>query len=158
MSNELSWSDEYSVGVEDIDAQHKTLFALIEKLRDAIHAKRGSAACVEILDELVTYTQEHFTLEEAFMRGCGFPDHAAHEERHRELIATVSNMRQKIAGGAAISFELLHFLRTWLTKHILTEDKAYALFLERSAAREKRSGASVARQEPAATRKWWKVW
>lgn len=162
MSGDLNWSDDYSVGVEEIDAQHKVLFGLLERLREAIHAKQGSVACGEILDELVAYTQEHFALEESLMREAGYPDLSVHEERHRELMVSVEAMRQKIDGGASISFELLHFLRNWLTKHILNEDKAYAthvvrLNFDRRAPLAAPAMMNASESAPPA-RKWWKFW
>ncbi len=163
MSSEFKWSDEYSVGVEEIDVQHKKLFDLLEKLRTAIHEKHGSAACVEILEELVSYTKVHFTLEESLMRLAHYENFEAHQQRHRDLVAEVEQMYQKIqSGGASISFELLHFLRNWLTKHILNEDMAYA---KHFAATGFVQGQSVPAPAMAAAeasvpgkRKWWKFW
>jgi hemerythrin len=164
MSNEFKWSDEYSVGVEEIDAQHKTLFDLLERLREAIHAKHGSAACIEILDELVAYTKVHFTLEESLMRLAHYPDLAAHQQRHRDLVAEVEAMYEKIHnGGGAISFELLHFLRTWLTKHILNEDMRYAEHFATSGFADGKPAAVApavieAAAKAPARRKWWQFW
>jgi len=163
-NNEFKWSDEYSVGVAEIDAQHKTLFEMLERLREAIHAKHGSAACIEILDELVAYTKVHFTLEESLMRLSHYPDLEAHRKRHRDLVAEVEAMYEKIHnGGGSISFELLHFLRTWLTRHILNEDLRYADHFASSGfgggtqpAAAPVAPAAAAKGDP--TRKWWKFW
>lgn len=163
MSNEFKWSDEYSVGVEEIDAQHKTLFELLGKLQQAIHAKHGSAACIEILDELVAYTKVHFTLEESLMRLSHYPDLEAHQKRHRELVTEVEAMYEKIHnGGGAISFELLHFLRNWLTKHILSEDMRYSGHFATSGFGTGAQPAVAAAPRKAAkapaARAWWKFW
>ena len=164
MSNEFKWSDAYSVGVAEIDAQHKTLFELLEKLQQAVHAKHGSAACIEILDELVAYTKVHFTLEESLMRLSHYPDLEAHQKRHRDLVAEVEAMHEKIhSGGGAISFELLHFLRNWLTKHILSEDMRYAGHFAKSgfgtgAQPAVAPAAARALARAPAARPWWKFW
>lgn len=125
----LQWSEQFSVGIPEIDEQHKTLFDLINKIHTAILERRGSAACAEVLDELVSYTRVHFGLEQNLMRSGKFPGYAAHCALHHSLVAEVESMQSKIRSGkAAISFELLHFLRNWLTGHILTEDMKYAAF------------------------------
>ena len=159
MSSEFIWSDEYCVGVEEIDQQHKALFALLERLRQAIQAKQGSAVCVEILDELVEYTRIHFALEESLMRLARYPDLEAHQQRHRDLIAEVEVMYQKVhAEGQSISFELLHFLRTWLTRHILNEDRGYVEHFRRSGFGVSASMASAEKEVAPKMRKWWKFW
>jgi hemerythrin len=159
----LEWSDSYSVGIAEIDEQHKALFAMIGRLHEAILNKEGSTVCRSILDELVEYTRVHFALEQTLMRVGKYPDYDKHCQLHHGLVDEVESLQKKIASGqAAISFELLHFLRNWLTTHILNEDMKYGKFFQKSAdgdvvgtwteqsrsAREKQRKKSV----------WWKFW
>ena len=156
----VEWSSEYSVGIPEIDEQHKALFELIAKIHTAIHERKGSAACQTVLDELVDYTRIHFALEQSLMRMMGYPDYKAHCEHHRKLVEDVEAMQAKIrAGSASISFELLHFLRNWLAKHIIGEDIQYArFFLSRKQAGfdtwVKRSEEAMEKRK----KKWWKFW
>ncbi|MDR2032058.1 MAG: bacteriohemerythrin [Azoarcus sp.] len=156
----LQWSDKYSVGIPEIDEQHKALFDLIDKIHGAILEHKGTAACVEVLDELVDYTRVHFALEQSLMHMGEYPDYEAHCVLHRELVAEVESMQGKIhSGSAAISFELLHFLRNWLAKHILGEDKKYAEFFSRNEHKSfhtwAQQSAEVIQQRK---KKWWKFW
>jgi hemerythrin len=126
---EFEWSDDFSVGVKEMDEQHKKLFLLVGRLHKAIKNKEGNKPCSDILNELVEYTQTHFSLEETMMRIGLFPEYKAHCAQHKALVDEVAALQQKIASGqASIGFELLHFLRTWLTKHILREDMQYGEF------------------------------
>ncbi|MDO8890631.1 MAG: bacteriohemerythrin [Sulfurimicrobium sp.] len=126
MNELLEWNDSLNIGIDEIDNQHKALVVLLNQLHVAIHEKQGTAACIEILDKLVEYTRVHFTVEESLMRILGYPDYAAHLEGHEMLIAQVVELQQKLKSGKAnVSFELLHFLRGWLTHHIMETDKAY---------------------------------
>ena len=158
--NRLQWSEQFSVGIPEIDEQHKILFDLIDKIHVAILEHKGSAACGEVLDELVDYTRIHFGLEQSLMHIGKYPDYEAHCALHRELVDSVVAMQQKIhSGKVSISFELLHFLRTWLIKHILGEDKKYAAFL----ASNGHSGFDVWAQRSSEIlqkrkKKWWKFW
>ncbi|MDR2925441.1 MAG: bacteriohemerythrin [Azoarcus sp.] len=154
----LQWSDHFSVGIPEIDEQHKTLFNLIDKIHTAILERKGTAACAEVLDELVDYTRIHFGLEQSLMHMGKYPEYDAHCVLHRELVTEVESLQSKIhSGQAAISFELLHFLRTWLTKHILGEDMKYAAFFASNelsgfnAWAERSSKVVNAHQK-----KWWK--
>ncbi|MDR1228685.1 MAG: bacteriohemerythrin [Azoarcus sp.] len=156
----LQWSDEYSVGIPEIDEQHKMLFDLIDKIHVAIFEHKGTSACVSVLDELVDYTRIHFALEQSLMHMGGYPEYEEHCILHRELVAEVEAMQSKIhSGSAAISFELLHFLRTWLSKHILGEDKRYGEFFANHGHSSIHSWSQRSSEVIQKRKKhWWKFW
>lgn len=151
----FAWSDELSVGIQEIDEQHKVLVGLLNELHSAIAEHRGSAESRGILDRLAEYTRVHFAVEESLMRILGYQDHENHKHEHEMLTAQVVDLQQKLdAGKAAISFELLHFLKVWLTKHIHESDKRYGShFLARGI--EARWPTKEATPEK---RRSWKFW
>lgn len=127
MNTLLEWTDDLSVGIEEIDEQHRELVRLLNQLHTAIWEKHGTDACIEILDKLVEYTRVHFAVEESLMRILGYPDYAPHRHEHENLISQVVELQRKLKSGEAnVSFELMHFLKNWLTHHIMGTDKAYA--------------------------------
>lgn len=122
----VEWSEDLSVGIEEIDEQHKILVDLINRMHQAIHQRRGSEVVGSILEELGSYTKLHFTVEESLMRILNYPDYEAHKVQHDKLIEHMRELQEKVVSGrAAIGFELMHFLKVWLTKHILEDDRAY---------------------------------
>lgn len=131
----IEWSDELSVGIQEIDDQHQFLVELLNKLHRAIHQRQGKAAAEAILGELVDYTKIHFAVEESLMRILGYPAYDDHKQQHDHLIDEIHALQDKLASGkASVTFELLHFLRIWLTKHIMEEDQHYGpFFLSRGA-------------------------
>ncbi len=129
MSKFITWSGELSVGIEEIDAQHKVLVDLINRMHDAIEEHHGSEVVLGILSDLADYTKIHFAVEESLMRILDYPGYEEHKEIHDELLEHVVELQQKVASGkTAISFELMHFLKSWLSKHILEEDMQYSGF------------------------------
>ncbi len=130
MSNFVEWSnDALSVGIEEIDEQHKVLVGLVNRMHEAIHQRHGSEAVIGILTELADYTRIHFAVEESLMRILGYPGYEEHKDVHEELLQHVIELQEKVASGkTAIGFELMHFLKTWLTKHIMDEDMNYSAF------------------------------
>ncbi len=129
MANFIDWSDELSVGIEEIDEQHKVLLKLINQMHTAIHERHGSEAVDSILAELIEYTRIHFAVEESLMRILNYSGYIEHHEQHQELLEHVVQLQKKLASGkTAISFELMHFLKKWLTQHILEEDMLYSGF------------------------------
>ncbi|MCG8425987.1 MAG: bacteriohemerythrin [Chromatiales bacterium] len=129
MSDFVAWSDELSVGIEEIDEQHKVLVSLVNKMHEAIHQRHGSEVVQEILGELAEYTRIHFAVEESLMRILNFPGYEEHREVHDELVEHIVELQEKVATGkTSIGFELMHFLKIWLTKHIMEEDMQYSGF------------------------------
>lgn len=129
----IPWSEELSVGLQEIDEQHKILINLINRLfNEAILHKADRAVIGAILDELVQYTIVHFSVEESLFRIFDYPDSEAHQEHHDKLKQEVSAFQKKFASGATIDIELMHFLKKWITHHIMMDDKKYTpFFLER---------------------------
>lgn len=125
----VEWSDILSVGIEEIDSQHKVLIALVNEMHEAVHTRRGSDVVRGVLSKLVGYTRIHFAVEESLMRILGYPGYDEHKEQHEELIGNLYDLQQKVeTGEMAIGFELMHFLKIWLTKHIMESDQQYAEF------------------------------
>ena len=130
MEQLLEWTDDLSIGIEEIDRQHMELVKLLNELHEAITQRRASSACVAILDKLVEYTRVHFTVEESLFRILGYPGYGPHHQEHEKLIDQIVGFQVKIKDEKSnVTFELLHFLRGWLTHHILGTDKSYVPFL-----------------------------
>ncbi|MEJ2611109.1 MAG: bacteriohemerythrin [Candidatus Thiodiazotropha sp.] len=143
MGKFVEWTDELSVGIEEIDEQHKMLVSLVNKMHEAIHQRHGSDVVKGILGDLAEYTRIHFVVEESLMRILNYPSYEEHKEIHEELLQSVTDLQEKVATGkTAIGFELMHFLKSWLTKHIMEEDKQYSGFFLASGAQAKLSKKS----------------
>lgn len=122
----IEWSNELSVGIEEIDAQHKVLVDLLNEIHDVMQQGRTMQATKGIIDRLDEYTRVHFAVEESLLRILHYPDYERHKEEHDKLIMQLTEMKDKWEKGqGAIGFELAHFLKTWLTKHIMEGDKRY---------------------------------
>lgn len=126
----VEWTDELSVGVQEIDEQHKILVGLVNRMYESIIRRTDRQEINVILNELAQYTVIHFAVEESLMRIFDYPDYDAHKKHHQELINQVVELQHKTAANeASVSMEVLHFLRHWLTYHILNDDKKYGPFL-----------------------------
>ena len=128
----IAWTQEFSVGVEAIDEQHRHLFEIVNDLDEAIEKLRGQRVMARVLRELVGYTQEHFVFEEKLMAAAGYSDLAAHQAKHRAIIQKIERFDYELnVEGHRISREVRDFLQHWLMTHIAEEDKAYAEVLAR---------------------------
>ena len=126
MANFIEWSNELSVGIEEIDLQHKVLVDLLNQIHEAIQQRHGAEITTKILERLGEYTRIHFAVEESLMRIMHYPEYERHKIEHDKLIDQLNGFHAKLASGKiSISFELAHFLKVWLTKHIMETDKYY---------------------------------
>jgi hemerythrin len=138
MAKFVEWSEDLSVGIEEIDDQHKVLVDLINEMHDAIHQRHGSEVVRDVLNKLAEYTKIHFAVEESLMRILGYPDYEPHKAQHEKLIASMEELQHKVeTGKTAIGFELMHFLKVWLTKHIMESDMNYSGFFLKAGAKPK---------------------
>lgn len=127
----VEWSDHLSVGIEEIDEQHKMLVALINRLYDeTIVHQAKSSVLEEILHELIEYTIIHFSVEESLFRIFHYPAAELHTQHHQTLKNQVLELQQKVKRGEVnVNTEMLLFLKNWLQHHIVEEDKQYTPFL-----------------------------
>ncbi|EIJ41587.1 hemerythrin-like metal-binding domain-containing protein [Beggiatoa alba B18LD] len=126
----VEWTDELSVGVQEIDEQHKILVGLVNRMYESIVKRTDQAEIKRVLDELAQYTVIHFAVEESLMRIFDYPDYEIHKKHHEELTKQVVDLQKRVTKGeGTVSIEVLHFLRHWLTHHILQDDKRYGPFL-----------------------------
>ncbi|RFA30418.1 hypothetical protein CAI21_04900 [Alkalilimnicola ehrlichii] len=125
----VSWKEELSVGIQEIDEQHKCLIELINELNAAMLARRGQESVDQALDKLIEYTRTHFVVEESLMRILGYPiaEYEAHKRHHEDLIQQVLEFKYQLVGEGKVSRqELMEFLRNWLINHIMKEDQNYS--------------------------------
>ena len=56
----LSWKNQYNLGLDEIDAQHKSLLDLINKAWLAIVQRSDQSVVLAVIEELERYTLAHF--------------------------------------------------------------------------------------------------
>lgn len=126
----FSWSDDYSVKVPSIDAQHQRLVQMLNDLHDGMVAGHAAEKVAEVLEGLIQYTAQHFAYEEELFAKYAYAETAAHVAEHQKLVEQVLAFKQKLlAKEATITMELVRFLKNWLIGHILGSDKKYSPLL-----------------------------
>lgn len=123
----FEWSDKYLVQIPEIDADHRNLFALANRIHQRIKKGAGQAAILRALGHLVDYVEGHFSREERLMERVAYPDIVAHKKTHRMLEQIVQSMYRiyRHEPDAVDPDKLLEFLGDWLQNHILKSDMQY---------------------------------
>lgn len=120
--------EEYKIGVELIDNQHKKLFELADKaymlLKDEFTIDKYDKI-VEILQELKDYTIFHFKSEEEYMASINYKRMFTQKVEHDAFIKKLEaiDLKNVDENQDESLMEVLNFLNDWLTEHILKNDK-----------------------------------
>lgn len=127
----IAWDRNMSVGIHDLDEDHRKVFELINELHEAIMAGHKREILEAVLDRLMEYTMTHLEREEEMLKQTGYADLIEHQEQHRRMVRRVQDVRGRFDDGsvAQLSLELRSFLQNWWILHIQGVDKKYGPFL-----------------------------
>ncbi len=144
---EFEWRDEYSMNVPELDEHHKEIFAQVNQLYK-IWSRGENGIFDHHAEKLLGYMEGHFQREEVIMEEKGFPELACQKKAHaglrKDFLHRLEAVRQGAEGrqdGEGRQKEepkeepdslqkredprkvLLDFLRDWLVRHTLGEDR-----------------------------------
>ena len=122
----IAWQQEYSVGVQELDEQHRGLLSIINTViteqQESYRAAQFSAA----LGSLIHYAYTHFATEERYLIAAHFPDLEKHILQHIDFIIKTLGLALRVGDGDdAVRLELLAYLKEWYSSHVLGIDRAY---------------------------------
>jgi len=124
------WTEKYSVGVRELDEQHRHFIAIANEAL-TLEAKKDATRIelVDLLDEFLNYALYHLANEEGYFEKFGCPQlghveaHNAFRTEYRRIYNEARNSDMetlhRCAGSAA------RYAGRWLLEHILVMDKGY---------------------------------
>ena len=125
----VEWFKSFDLGIEEFDEHHRHLVGLLNIVFDVFMGGAGHEALRAVLDELINYATYHFTAEEHWMGVHDYPQLTQHCEEHGQFSSKVREIQEDFRNGKTkLSLEVMHFLKNWLTNHILRTDAEYGLF------------------------------
>jgi len=136
----MAWSPIFETGLAQVDRQHHALVDLVNQAAPHLALDDAAArrAVGQLLDNLTQYAVIHFRDEERLMAEHGLaPGYLAHHQHtHQAFVDEVALMRRDyLAQTGAVTAapqsrvsgpQLLRFLTSWLSFHILLEDQHIA--------------------------------
>lgn len=131
----LEWQEEYSVGVDKIDDQHKELIERTRKFSKAIETGKDRHKVKYLLNFLKDFAEEHFETEEEIMKEKDYPGLPEHRRKHLEFFDTVEDMEKELeedGSSQGFSLEVQRYLIDWLNLHLTNMDEALGEYLEGS--------------------------
>jgi hemerythrin len=118
----LQWKDQYSVGIDAVDYEHRELIALINRLHDELMTKGKGSSVSTFLGDLFAAISAHFALEERFMREHRYDQIVQHKTDHERLLDEIREIMDDFEEREIASSELGARLDAWFSRHFETHD------------------------------------
>jgi hemerythrin len=126
----LEWTDELSVGIPEVDAEHRQFIRLVDELNDAIIRRMDVAEIKKRLQAILDDAMAHFDHEAALFREWNYPEAAEHEEKHARIALTLREMMSRLQTDAT-EYEWVEAglaVKKIVIDHLLSEDMKYRDF------------------------------
>lgn len=129
----FEWDDNLSVGIEEVDNQHKELIKKLDDLAECILNKKGKDKIGTILRFMNDYAKIHFSTEEEYMTKHGYPGLDLHIKQHGKFRDTTNRLIKELESEKdmeSFASSVQRFLIDWLILHIKTTDQKFGGFLK----------------------------
>lgn len=128
----FKWESFFETGIDIVDSQHQGLVATINEAAPLLARPGGPdlAGIGAVLDKLFDYATVHFKTEEGLMELHRVDERyvAHHCTIHAQFVEQIVGMRALLSSDSALEIgpSLLRYMTSWLTIHILDEDRRMA--------------------------------
>lgn len=134
----MQWSEEYRIGIDEIDDEHRSIIERFEKLYQLMRQGRGHEYYRDLANFLDEYVHVHLVHEEKLQEDIGYDERESHLRHHddfrRQVRQIVANSDERIATNEDL-VRINLFIGNWLRYHILVEDMKIGAFLKRREAK-----------------------
>jgi hemerythrin len=141
----VTWTAALSVGIDEIDAQHRELFRRIDAFLGALAEKRAREELQPLTRYLREYVRIHFVEEQRMMEFSFYPGLGEHLMEHQHFEGELERLADELDGTGptyGLARQLVALLVDWLERHVSTTDKRFGSFL--AAFRSHRPGPALA--------------
>ena len=129
----VEWQEYLSVGVLEIDIQHKLLFDKFNAFLAACEGDIDINRVNQLFWFLEGYAVTHFNDEERLMQSLSYPSLPLHREQHRTFAREVGTFKERLrvdGAAPALVTSMKVFITGWLNEHISTMDRAIGQFMQ----------------------------
>ncbi len=125
----IEWRDEFSLGIPDVDHEHRELIELINELLEKIAGAGKSPEIMDYLGEILVKISSHFALEEKIMRESGYEEYFEHKRDHDRLLDEIREIMDRFEDSEKFDEnEFATQLSLWFTEHFRTRDARFHKF------------------------------
>ena len=119
----LSWSPEFSIGVDSVDYEHQNMIDMINMIYAELEDRRDVEEIRRTIGDVHVEISAHFALEERMMRQADYAEFEAHKNDHEELLDQIRSMMDAIETDPESAMDMLsNQLADWFSVHFATFD------------------------------------
>jgi hemerythrin len=124
----FTWDKKYSVNNNELDEHHQRICHVLNRLYDDCLGRDKPYCIAPIIEEMISYTNYHFSAEEQYMKDIGYKDIDKHIVEHKGFKQRILQLQQSADKDEyETTKELIVLLGDWLIRHIIKEDKKYSV-------------------------------
>jgi len=130
----IRWEAEMSVGIPEIDEDHKQFFVTINLLNRSIIDRMEPAEIKKRMQLIIDDAERHFSQEERMFKEWNYPDIEGHTAMHDQTLKALYEVNDKFIpyGFDSAWVDAGLRVKSILVEHILNEDLKYATFYRNS--------------------------
>lgn len=126
MVEKQPWKEDFSIGNENVDRDHKEILKIAHSLINLIENGKDNNQFAIILTKMHEYAFRHFQKEENYLRSMEYPNLEAHQKLHRDYIYRISKYNMDlISDNPPNPKEVFDYVVDWWENHIQQTDKNY---------------------------------
>jgi len=119
----IEWKPEFSLGMPEVDTEHRDLIDIINRLYEKIQSRQNPATIVDFLAELRACATKHFVHEEQVMQRRGYSAYDEHRADHARLLDELDTMMNDLQNeGLREDDTIADRLHDWFCNHFKTYD------------------------------------
>lgn len=132
---DLTWDEGMSVGIPDIDEDHKRFIALIDGFNKSVAERMEINEIQKRMQDILDDAVQHFALEQGLFDQWHYPEAERHARVHAQLLQVLQDIKSSISSGYDAEWVEAGFgIKDALITHFQTEDMKYAEFYRNSSA------------------------
>lgn len=122
----LQWDDALLLDLPELDTIHREFVDLMAQAQDA-----PDEQLLAQWQHIIGHTEEHFGLEDRWMRAAGFAPDNCHMHQHHSVLEILREAQsQAAAGNLQLLRDMLPDLAKWFNYHARTMDAALVYHLQ----------------------------
>ncbi len=121
MSTKLRWEKSLNFGIDELDAEHQALVALVNELED--RAAGPAEAVAEVLRRLVMTVDGHIEHENQLLTQLGYDHSDDHADADRKFLRMFQDLEQVFHEQGSFGPETRDFIRHLILQHIIKTDR-----------------------------------
>jgi hemerythrin-like metal-binding protein len=131
---QFAWNEEMSVGIPEVDEDHKRFISLINDLNRSIMSRMASSEIKQYLQAIIDDAEKHFAKEEVLFKEWQYPDAEGHAKIHAKVLHTLDEIKKQFIpyGHDSDWVDAGVKIKKLLVDHILKEDMKYADYYRNS--------------------------